>query len=309
MQTYGIPTAAWRAFNRLDEALSYVNSHPLPLVLKADGLAKGKGVVVATTLKMAEDALVQMMQERIFGESGSTVIIEECMEGPEVSVMALTDGQVLRTFPSAMDHKRALDGDQGPNTGGMGVICPNPFYTPDIAKRCMEEIFLPTLDALKKEGIVFQGCLYFGLMLTKDGPRLLEYNARFGDPETQAVLSLMQSDLLSALMAVQKGQLADCPFHFSNQHACCVVAASGGYPGTFEKGKVITLQDTPEAQIDMAGVKAAEGRLLTDAGRVLCLTCKGDTALLAAEKAYQAILSVHFDGMYYRKDIGQKARS
>jgi phosphoribosylamine--glycine ligase len=307
MQKYHIPTAMYEAFNDLDAALRYVKDHPLPLVIKADGLAKGKGVVIAETLDQAEQALREMLVEKCFGASGARVIVEEFLQGPEVSVLAFTDGETVVPFVSAMDHKRALAGDEGPNTGGMGAVAPNPFYTKDIACQAMDEVFLPTVRAMKQEARPFKGCLFFGLMLTKDGPKVLEYNARLGDPETQAVLPLLKSDLLSAMLAVREGGLQDSHLTFSPGHACCVVLASGGYPGRFPVGFPVEVKGAPEAQVFYAGVAEKEGRLVTAGGRVMSLTATADTLQEAVDKAYEAVKLVHFDGMMARPDIGARA--
>lgn len=307
MQLYRIPTAAWQAFTNTEEAIEYLRQQPLPVVVKADGLAKGKGVVVAKTLPEAETAVRDMLDKRVFGDSGATVIIEECLEGQEVSVMCLVDRYTVVPLLSAMDHKRALEGDNGPNTGGMGAIAPCPFYTEEIAEVCMRDIFLPTAHAMMQERVPFSGCLFFGLMLTKDGPKVLEYNARFGDPETQAVLSLLSSDLLEALGAVRDGNLLPEHITFKPGYACCVVAASQGYPGEFEKGLPITIEEGIEAAVHMAGVAEEGGQLVTSGGRVLGVTATGDTLRAAIDKAYQAMDKVHFDNKYYRGDIGKQA--
>ncbi len=306
MQKHNIPTAAFAVFDVLAEALSFVRGRPCPLVIKADGLARGKGVVVAKTHAEAESALRAMMADKVFGDSGSRVIIEEMLEGPEVSVLALCDGDTIVPLVSAMDHKRALDGDNGPNTGGMGVIAPNPYYTDDIAARCMRDIFLPTVRALKEDGRLFKGCLFFGLMLTKDGPKALEYNARFGDPETQAALPLMKSDLLSALLSVRAGTLRDTDVCFSDRRACCVVLASQGYPDKFAVGYPIETGDAL-AHVDFAGVKEESGQLVTAGGRVLSVTATGDTLAEAIRNAYELAGHIRFEGAHMRRDIGATA--
>jgi phosphoribosylamine--glycine ligase len=307
MKKYHIPTAGYAVFTELEEALSYVKNHPLPLVVKADGLAKGKGVVIAETLEQAEQALQDMLVGRMFGQSGSRVIVEEYLTGPEVSVLTLVDGKRVVPLLSAMDHKRALAGDKGPNTGGMGAVAPNPFYTDEVARRAMNEIFLPTVRAMAKEGRPFKGCLFFGLMLTAEGPKVLEYNARLGDPETQAVLPLLKGDLLSAMLAVWEGNLTQGHLPFRPGHACCVVLASGGYPGQFETGFVIRMKGEPEAQVYYAGVAEKNGALVTAGGRVMSLTACGNSLREAVDKAYAATELVHFDGMMVRPDIGARA--
>ncbi len=309
MAKYGIPTAKCRVFTDAGEARAYVESAPLPTVIKADGLALGKGVIIAQTREEARQAIADMMENRVFGDSGSRVVIEEFLEGPEVSVLAFTDGKTVKPMVSSMDHKRALDGDQGLNTGGMGTIAPNPYYTPEVADRCMNEIFLPTIRAMAKEGCPFKGCLYFGLMVTKDGPKVIEYNCRFGDPETQVVLPLLQSDLLTIMQAVRNETLADCPVEFSDGAACCVVMASKGYPQHYEKGFPITLtSDTDAVTTYVAGAKLGErGQLLTSGGRVLGVTATADTLPEAITRAYAAVSQTHFDNAFYRRDIGKRA--
>ena len=311
MKRYGIPTARYEVFDRAEEALAYLKTAKYPSVIKADGLALGKGVIIATDLVEAEEAIASIMQERKFGESGSRVVIEEFLEGPEVSVLAFTDGKTIVPMASSMDHKRALDGDEGLNTGGMGTVAPNPYYTNDIAAECMERIFLPTIRAMAAEGRTFKGCLYFGLMLTKDGPKVIEYNCRFGDPETQVVLPLLKSDLLTVMMAVEQGCLGETEVVFSDGSACCVVIASGGYPGKYESGKKIAFADAPAlegATVYHAGTKRAEdGAYVTAGGRVLGVTATAPTLEEAVKKAYAAAECISFDGAYKRKDIGARA--
>ena len=307
MSKYNIPTARWQAFSDLEEALAYVKAQPLPLVVKADGLAKGKGVVIAGSCPEAEQALRDMLVGQVFGESGSRVIVEEYLEGPEVSVLAFTDGKTLVPLLSAMDHKRALAGDLGANTGGMGAVAPNPLYTEELAQQAMDRIFLPTVKAMEKEGRPFKGCLFFGLMLTQDGPRLLEYNARLGDPETQAVLPLLKTDLLAAMIAVREGKLKEEHLRFREGHACCVVLASKGYPAAFEKGFPIQVTGEPEAEVYYAGVARKDGQLVTNGGRVMGLTGTGGTLFDAVKKAYQAVEQVQFNGKSFRDDIGARA--
>ena len=309
MQKYGIPTAKCKVFTDADSAKDYLKSAPMPAVIKADGLALGKGVIIAQNLDEANAAITDMMENKVFGDSGSRVVLEEFLEGPEVSVLAFTDGTTVKPMVSSRDHKRALDGDQGLNTGGMGTIAPNPYYTKDVADRCMSRIFLPTIRAMEREGCPFKGCLYFGLMITKDGPKVIEYNCRFGDPETQVVLPLLKSDLLTIMQATRDGTLADCPVEFSDGSACCVIMVSKGYPQKYEKGFPITLTpDTDEITTYVAGAKLSEnGGLLTSGGRVLGVTAIADTLKEAIAKAYAAVENTHFDNAFYRRDIGQRA--
>lgn len=309
MEKYHIPTAACRIFSDCGEALAYLRSAPLPIVIKADGLALGKGVIIAKTREEAENAVTDMMENRVFGDSGSRIVIEEFLEGPEVSVLAFTDGRVLKPMVSSMDHKRALEHDQGLNTGGMGAIAPNPFYTEEMARRCMEEIFLPTIHAMQAEGCPFKGCLYFGLMLTGDGPRVIEYNCRFGDPETQVVLPLLKSDLLSIFRACREGTLENCPVEFETGAACCVVMASRGYPQKYETGYPISLiPDTDAVTTYVAGAKINDaGEMVTAGGRVLGVTAKGKCLQCAIQSAYEAVSQTSFANAYYRRDIGWKA--
>ena len=307
MKKYGIPTAAYEVFEKAEEALAYVAECKIPVVIKADGLALGKGVIIAMSREEAVAAVESIMLDRVFGESGSQIVVEEFLEGPEVSVLSFTDGNVVVPMVSSMDHKRALDGDQGLNTGGMGTIAPNPFYTAEVAERCMKEIFVPTMEAMKSEGRPFKGCLYFGLMLTKDGPKVIEYNCRFGDPETQVVLPLLKSDLLTVMRAVSDGTLADTPVEFSNGAACCVVMASNGYPGAYEKGAVITVDEGIEAEVFVAGAALKDVKLVPNGGRVLGVTATADTLAEAVGKAYAGVEKVHFDKAHYRRDIGRRA--
>ncbi len=311
MKKHGIPTAAYEVFDDADRALEYVKSCPIPVVVKADGLALGKGVVIAFTREEAQAAVRSAMIDGAFGASGSRVVVEEFLEGPEVSVLAFTDGHVVKPMVSSMDHKRVGDGDTGPNTGGMGTIAPNPCYTPDVAERCMREIFLPTIRAMREEGCPFKGCLYFGLMVTRDGPKVIEYNCRFGDPETQVVLPLLKSDLLEIMLAVENETLADTPVEFSDGAACCVMLASGGYPGKYEKGKVIDLGNAQRmAQLYHSGTALdADGDLVTAGGRVLGVCCTADDLKTAIDRAYAAADQVKWDGMICRRDIGRRALS
>ena len=309
MKKYGIPTAAYEVFDNLQSALAYLETAPIPTVLKADGLALGKGVIIATTRDEAKAAIRSMMEDKIFGESGSKVVIEEFLEGPEVSVLAFTDGKTVKPMVSSMDHKRALDNDEGLNTGGMGTIAPNPFYTEAIAEECMEKIFLPTIAAMNKEGRTFRGCLYFGLMITKDGPKVIEYNCRFGDPEAQVVLPLLESNLLEIMLATSNGTLADTDVVFSKESACCVVMASNGYPQSYQTGFEITADDSMTSDLIYAGAKEKDGKIVTGGGRVLCVVAKGSNLKDAIEQAYTDVNKVHFENAYCRKDIGKKALS
>lgn len=307
MKKYGIPTAAYAIFSDMDAALSYLETAPVPTVVKADGLALGKGVIIAQTRDEAREAVRTIMADRKFGDSGNQIVIEEFLEGPEVSVLSFTDGKTVKPMVSAMDHKRALDGDEGLNTGGMGTVAPNPYYTPDIAKECMEKIFLPTIAAMNAEGRSFRGCLYFGLMLTKDGPKVIEYNCRFGDPETQVVLPLLASDLYTVMRACRDGKLAETEVRFSESHACCVILASKGYPEHYEKGYEITLEGDIDGDVYFAGAKAEDGKLLTNGGRVLGVTATARTLREAVDRAYTQVPKVRFENATYRKDIGARA--
>ena len=309
MKKYNIPTAEYETFTDMEAALKYVETSKLPLVVKADGLALGKGVVIAETKDEAKAAIHSIMEDKIFGDSGNSLVIEEFLTGPEVSVLAFTDGKVVKPMISSMDHKRIGDNDQGLNTGGMGTIAPNPYYTKDIADMCMERIFIPTLVAMNSEGRTFKGCLYFGLMLTEEGPKVIEYNCRFGDPETQVVLPLLESDLLTIMQATADGTLAETEVKFSKGAACCVILASKGYPQKYESGFEITIPEfnTCEAEVYVAGAKLDGNKLLTAGGRVLGVTAKADNLKEAVEKAYKHTAKVKFEGAYCRKDIGQRA--
>ena len=307
MKKYGIPTAAYEVFTSAADALEYVKTCPIPTVVKADGLALGKGVVIAETRQDAVDAIVSIMEDKKFGASGDSIVIEEFLTGPEVSVLSFTDGKVVVPMVSSMDHKRALDGDKGLNTGGMGTIAPNPYYTPQIAERCMRDIFIPTMEAMNKEGRTFKGCLYFGLMLCADGPKVIEYNCRFGDPETQVVLPLLKSDLLTVMQAVTDERLSEVKVEFSGGAACCVVVASDGYPGSYEKGKPLTIEDEVKDKVFVAGAAFKNGVLVTNGGRVLGCTAVAQDLPSAIKAAYEITEKVHFDNAYCRKDIGAKA--
>ena len=308
MKKYNIPTAEYEVFSEIDSAMEYVKTCKIPIVIKADGLAKGKGVIIAMDRDSAISAIKEIMQDKKFGDSGNEIVVEEFLEGPEVSVLSFTDGKTIVPMISSMDHKRANDGDKGPNTGGMGCIAPNPFYTEEIAKRCLDEIFVPTIDAMNKEGRTFKGCLYFGLMITEDGPKVIEYNCRFGDPETQVVLPLLESDLLEIMIAVREGRLSEDIVKFSKKSACCVVMASGGYPNEYEKGYEIKIGEISDNSIVyIAGAKRKDDKLITNVGRVLGLTAIDDTLEGAVSDAYDNIEKISFKKAYYRKDIGSKA--
>ena len=306
MKKYGIPTARYEIFTELNKALDYLQNAPIPTVIKADGLALGKGVIIAQNRQEAVDAVTDMMANAKFGKSGSTVVIEEFLTGPEVSVLAFTDGNVVKPMVSSMDHKRAGDNDTGLNTGGMGTIAPNPYYTAAIAQECMDTIFLPTIKAMNAEGRTFKGCLYFGLMLTPNGPKVIEYNCRFGDPETQVVLPLLESDLLTVMQATTNGTLADTEVSFSNRHACCVVTASAGYPESYQKGYEITMTDEAKEHTFVAGAKLEEEKLLTSGGRVTGTTAVADSLAEAITEAYRIADGVQFENAYRRSDIGQR---
>lgn len=307
MKKYGIPTAKYEVFSDPEKALEYLKTAPIPTVVKADGLALGKGVIIAETRREAEDAVKSIMEEKVFGESGAQIVIEEFLEGPEVSVLSFTDGKTVVPMVSSMDHKRALDGDRGLNTGGMGTVAPNPYYTNEVAKECMEKIFLPTARAMNREGRTFKGCLYFGLMLTKDGPKVIEYNCRFGDPETQVVLPLLKSDLLTVMKAVTQEKLSEVPVEFSSDSAACVIMASDGYPGKYETGFEITLDGETKKHVFFAGAKTENGVLKTSGGRVLGVTETAKDLKSALEKAYEDVQKIAFKNAYYRKDIGARA--
>ncbi|MBR2383676.1 MAG: phosphoribosylamine--glycine ligase [Anaerotignum sp.] len=306
MKKYGIPTAAYEVFDDMDKALEYLETAPIPTVIKADGLALGKGVIIAETKEAAQDAVRSMMADKVFGDSGNNIVIEEFMTGPEVSVLSFTDGKTIVPMISAMDHKRAKDGDKGLNTGGMGTIAPNPYYTEAVAQECMDKIFVPTMEAMNAEGRTFKGCIFFGLMITPNGPKVIEYNCRFGDPETQVVLPLLESDLLTIMKAVAEERLAEVEVKFSDKSACCVIMASAGYPESYEKGFEITLPENDDL-IFIAGAKEADGKLLTNGGRVLGVVELADTLPEAIAKSYESVKTVKFDNAFYRNDIGKKA--
>ena len=308
MKKYGIPTAAYEVFDDASLAMEYVKSAPLPTVIKADGLALGKGVIIATEREEAIDAVRSIMTDKKFGASGNKIVVEEFLTGPEVSVLAFTDGCVVKPMVSSMDHKRALDNDEGLNTGGMGTIAPNPYYTADVAAECMEKIFLPTINAMNAEDRTFKGCLYFGLMLTPKGPKVIEYNCRFGDPETQVVLPLLESDLLTVMKATTDGTLAETEVKFADKSACCVIMASKGYPQSYEKGFVIDIPDDVKDSVYVAGAVLDGDTLKTNGGRVLGVTAVGACLNCAINGAYEKVKKVTFDNAFYRNDIGKKAK-
>ena len=307
MKKYNIPTAKYEVFTDAEAALKYLEDAPIPTVIKADGLALGKGVIIAMTRDEAKAAVLSIMEDKVFGKSGDSIVIEEFLTGPEVSVLSFTDGNVVVPMVSSQDHKRAKDGDEGLNTGGMGTVAPNPYYTPEIADICMKTIFLPTIEAMKAEGRTFKGCLYFGLMLTKDGPKVIEYNCRFGDPETQVVLPLLESDLLTVMRATTEGTLASTEVKFKRGHACCVIMASAGYPESYEKGYEITIAPEISDKVYVAGAALRDGKLVTNGGRVLGATETADTLEEAIEGAYKLVDKIHFDNAFYRHDIGKRA--
>ncbi len=307
MKKYGIPTAQYEVFCDMAAALQYLDTAPIPTVIKADGLALGKGVIIAQTRQEAKDAVRSMMEDKVFGKSGDQIVIEEFLTGPEVSVLAFTDGKSMVPMVSSMDHKRAGDHDTGLNTGGMGTVAPNPYYTEEIAKLCMKTIFLPTMDAMNKEGRTFKGCLYFGLMLTPKGPKVIEYNCRFGDPETQVVLPLLETDLLTVMKAVTEKRLNEIDVVFKKESACCVIMASKGYPGSYEKGFPLTIPEAIENQVYVAGAAIKDGVLVTNGGRVLGATALAPTLEESISSAYELVDQIHFENAYYRHDIGAKA--
>ncbi len=307
MKKYNIPTAEYEVFTDMEAALKYLDTAPIPTVIKADGLALGKGVIIAMTRDEAKEAVRSMMQDKVFGKSGDQIVIEEFLTGPEVSVLAFTDGKSIVPMVSSMDHKRAGDGDTGLNTGGMGTIAPNPYYTAPIAWVCMEQIFIPTVQAMNKEGRTFKGCLYFGLMLTEKGPKVIEYNCRFGDPETQVVLPLLESDLLTVMQAVTEERLGEIEVKFSSGAACCVIVASGGYPTEYKKGFEVTIAPEVADSVYVAGTALKDGVQVTSGGRVLGVTATADTLENAIKAAYEKTEKCSFEGAFYRHDIGAKA--
>lgn len=307
MKKYSIPTASYETFNDMEKALAYLENAPIPTVIKADGLALGKGVTVAFTREEAKKAVVEAMQDKKFGRSGESIVIEEYLEGPEISVLAFTDGKTVKPMVSSMDHKRSRDNDTGLNTGGMGTIAPNPYYTDKVAKICMDTIFVPTINAMNREGRTFKGCLYFGLMLTKDGPKVIEYNCRFGDPETQVVLPLLESDLLTVMKATTDGTLSETDVKFKNADACCVIMASDGYPVSYKKGYEITIPEEIFDSVYVAGATQKDGKLYTSGGRVLGVTSVASTLKEAIDSSYKKVKEISFENAYYRHDIGQRA--
>ena len=307
MKKYGIPTAAYEVFDDAEKALAYLETAPIPTVIKADGLALGKGVIIADTREKAKAAVISIMQDKQFGKSGDQIVIEEFLEGPEVSVLSFTDGETVVPMISSMDHKRAGDGDTGLNTGGMGTVAPNPYYTAAVAEECMNNIFLPTIKAMKAEGRPFKGCLYFGLMITKDGVKVIEYNCRFGDPETQVVLPLLKSDLFTIMRAVTDGKLSETPVEFSDKYAACVIMASEGYPVKYEKGYEITIPADITDKVFVAGAALKDGKMVTSGGRVLGVTAIADTLKDAIGDSYAMVKTINFDNAFYRRDIGKRA--
>ncbi|MBQ2729629.1 MAG: phosphoribosylamine--glycine ligase [Clostridia bacterium] len=307
MKKYSIPTAEFEVFSNLDAALKYLETAPIPTVIKADGLALGKGVIICHTREEAVAAVTEMMADGKFGDSGKTVVIEEFLEGPEVSVLSFTDGKCVVPMISSMDHKRAGDNDTGLNTGGMGTVAPNPYYTPEIAERCMKEIFLPTIGAMVEEGRTFKGCLYFGLMLTEKGPKVIEYNCRFGDPETQVVLPLLETDLLTVMKAVTEEKLSQINVKFASKSACCVIMASDGYPLSYKKGFEITIPEEISDKVYVAGAELKDGKVVTSGGRVLGAVEVADTLKDAVDGAYALVDKISFENAYYRHDIGKRA--
>lgn len=307
MKKYSIPTASYETFNDMEKAIAYLENAPIPTVIKADGLALGKGVTVAFTREEAKKAVVEAMQDKKFGRSGESIVIEEYLEGPEISVLAFTDGKTVKPMVSSMDHKRSGDNDTGLNTGGMGTIAPNPYYTDKVAKICMDTIFVPTINAMNREGRTFKGCLYFGLMLTKDGPKVIEYNCRFGDPETQVVLPLLESDLLTVMKATTDGTLSETDVKFKAADACCVIMASDGYPVSYKKGYEITIPEEIFDSVYVAGATQKDGKLYTSGGRVLGVTSVASTLKEAIDSSYKKVKEISFENAYYRHDIGQRA--
>lgn len=311
MKKYGIPTAEYEVFDNADKAIEYIKEkNEFPTVIKADGLALGKGVIIAETLEAAVNGIKEIMEDKIFGDSGNNIVVEEFLTGPEVSVLSFTDGKCVKPMTSSMDHKRALDGDKGLNTGGMGTVSPNPYYTDEIAAECMEKIFLPTINAMNREGRTFKGCLYFGLMLTPKGPKVIEYNCRFGDPETQVVLPKLKTDIMEIFDAINNETLSQLDIEWSNDACACIIMASGGYPKSYPKG--IEISGLENGQLDgvtvyHAGTAIKDGKLVTSGGRVLGVTATGKTLVQALEKSYVAVEKISFDGAHYRKDIGQRA--
>ena len=313
MLKYNIPTAEYRVFDKAEDVIAYIKEkNEFPTVIKADGLALGKGVIIPESLDEAIAGVKEIMEDKIFGESGNNVVVEEYLTGPEVSVLAFTDGKCVKPMVSSMDHKRALDGDKGLNTGGMGTVSPNPYYTDEVAKECMEKIFLPTINAMNSEGRTFKGCLYFGLMITPKGPKVIEYNCRFGDPETQVVLPRLKTDIIDIFEAINSETLSQLDIEWSDDACACVIMASGGYPKSYPKG--IEIKGLTDGQLDgvtvyHAGTAIKDGKLVTSGGRVLGVTALGDTLEHALERSYDAVKHIEFDGAHYRNDIGKRALS
>lgn len=307
MKKYKIPTAEYETFESYDKAIEYLKTAPMPTVIKADGLALGKGVIIAETKEKAFDTVKNIMKDKAFGKSGDRIVIEEFLEGVEVSILSFTDGKTIIPMISSMDHKRIGDKDTGLNTGGMGTIAPNPYYTKEIAKECFDKIFIPTISAMNKEGRTFKGCLYFGLMITKDGAKVIEYNCRFGDPETQVILPLLKSDLLDIMIATTNGNLDKVKVEFENKSAACIIMASEGYPLEYKKGFAINIPKDIIERVYFAGVKKENEKLLTNGGRVLGITNIADTLERAIKLSYEDARQISFEGAYYRKDIGEKA--
>lgn len=307
MKKYKIPTAKYETFESYDKAIEYLKTAPMPTVIKADGLALGKGVIIAETKEKAFDTVKNIMKDKAFGKSGDRIVIEEFLEGVEVSILSFTDGKTIIPMISSMDHKRIGDKDTGLNTGGMGTIAPNPYYTKEIAKECFDKIFIPTISAMNKEGRTFKGCLYFGLMITKDGAKVIEYNCRFGDPETQVILPLLKSDLLDIMIATTNGNLDKVKVEFENKSAACIIMASEGYPLEYKKGFAINIPKDIIERVYFAGVKKENEKLLTNGGRVLGITNIADTLEKAIKLSYEDARQISFEGAYYRKDIGEKA--
>ncbi len=311
MQKYNIPTAEYKVFDNAEEAIDYIKErNEFPTVIKADGLALGKGVIIPENLEDAIAGVKEIMEDKIFGASGNNIVVEEFLTGPEVSVLAFTDGKCVKPMVSSMDHKRALDGDKGLNTGGMGTVSPNPYYTQEVAKECMDKIFIPTINAMNNEGRTFKGCLYFGLMITPKGPKVIEYNCRFGDPETQVVLPRLKTDIVDIFEAIDNETLSDLDVEWSDDACACVIMASGGYPKSYPKGIEIT--GLSNGQLDgvtvyHAGTKLQDNKLVTSGGRVLGVTALGDTLENALKKSYDAVEKIHFEGAHYRRDIGKRA--
>ena len=307
MKKYKIPTAKYETFESYDKAIEYLKTAPMPTVIKADGLALGKGVIIAETKEKAFDTVKNIMKDKAFGKSGDRIVIEEFLEGVEVSILSFTDGKTIIPMISSMDHKRIGDKDTGLNTGGMGTIAPNPYYTKEIAKECFDKIFIPTISAMNKESRTFKGCLYFGLMITKDGAKVIEYNCRFGDPETQVILPLLKSDLLDIMIATTNGNLDKVKVEFENKSAACIIMASEGYPLEYKKGFAINIPKDIIERVYFAGVKKENEKLLTNGGRVLGITNIADTLEKAIKLSYEDAKQISFEGAYYRKDIGEKA--